>query len=78
MDFVPMYRNDLATDVLVSPCRPYSVTLRFGGKRHDMHVLAFKSCDAIANALDLLFDGEFEMPDGMQISAHPANVLRAA
>ena len=78
MEFVPMFRNDLATDVLVSPCRPYSVTLHFDGKRHDMHVLAFKSCDAIATVLDLMFDGDQEMPESMSIKAHPANVLRAA
>lgn len=43
-----------------------------------MHVLAFKSVDAITSALDIFFDGECEMPDGMNVKASPANVLRAA
>ena len=69
----------LAPAVFVSPVlRPFFVTLSFGAERHELNVLAFKSCDAISSALDLFFDGEYEMPDAMSIKARPANVLRAA
>lgn len=68
-----------APAVFVSPVlRPFFVTLSFGVERHELNVLAFKSCDAISCALDLFFDGEYEMPEAMSIKARPANVLRAA
>ena len=66
-------------DVQVSPrLRPYSVTITIGREVHELNVLAFKSCDAVCNAIDLFFDGEYEMPDSMSIKARPSNVLRAA
>lgn len=75
---LPSFRKP-AADALASPMlRPFSVSLSFDGERHDLHILAFKACDAISNALDLFFDGEYEMPDSLSIKAHPANVLRAA
>ena len=75
---IPLFREP-AADVLVSPqLRPYSVTITIGRHVQDMHVMAFKSCDAITTAIDLYFDGEYEMPDSMTVKANPANVLRAA
>lgn len=59
-------------------CAWFLVELAFNGESHALHVLAFKSVDAITSALDMFFDGELEMPDGMNVKAHPANVLRAA
>ncbi len=71
--------HDALNPAQVSPMlRPYSVTITIGREIHELHVLAFKSCDAIASAIDLFFDGEYEMPDAMSVKAHPANVLRAA
>lgn len=65
--------------VFVSPAlRPFAVSLYFNGERHVLNVLAFKSCDAICSAVELFFDGEYEMPDGMKIDAQPANVLPRA
>ena len=75
---LPLFREP-AADVLVSPQpRPYSVTITIGRESFEIYVLAFKACDAVCNAIDLFFDGEYEMPDSMSIKAHPANVLRAA
>ena len=77
----PLFRElgEALSPVQVSPqLRPYSVTITIGREIHELHVLAFKSCDAICNAIDLFFDGEYEMPDAMSIKAHPANLLRAA
>lgn len=75
---LPLFREREA-DVLVSPrLRPYSVTITIGRESTEIYVVAFKSCDAICNAIDLFFDGEYEMPDAMSIKAHPANLLRAA
>ena len=75
---LPLFREP-AAEVLVSPMlRPVCVTITIGREVHELHVLAFKSCDAISSAIDLFFDGEYEMPDEMSIKAHPANVLRAA
>lgn len=68
-----------APAVFVSPVlRPFFVTISFGAERHELNVLAFKSCDAISSAIDLFFDGEYEMPDAMSIKARPANVLTRA
>lgn len=68
-----------AADVQASPqMRPYLVTITIGRAALELHVLAFKSCDAICLAIDLHFDGEYEMPESMSIQALPANVLRAA
>ena len=75
---LPLFREKTA-EVMVSPqLRPFLVTITIGREIHEMHVLAFKSCDAVCNAIDLFFDGEYEMPDSMSIKAHPANILRAA
>lgn len=75
---LPSFRKP-AADALASPMlRPFSVSLSFDGERHDLHILAFKACDAVASALDMFFDGECEMPDGMNVKASPDNVLRAA
>ena len=79
----PLLREALApfapAPVNVSPqLRPYCVTITIGREINELHVLAFKSCDAIASALDLYFDGEYEMPEAMSVKAHPANLLRAA
>ena len=78
---LPLFRDlhDALNPVHVSPqLRPYSVTITIGREIHELTVLAFKSCDAVCNAIDLFFDGEYEMPDAMSIKAHPANLLRAA
>lgn len=78
---LPMFRGQgsLASPVAVSQMlRPYRVTIAFNGERHELNVLAFKSCDAICSAIELFFDGEYEMPDGMRIDAQPANVLPRA
>ena len=66
-------------EVRISPMlRPYIVTMTINSERHEINVLAFKSCDAICNVIDMYFDGEYEMPDSMSIKESPANVLRAA
>jgi len=65
---------------IASPAlRPFSVMFRFGGKSHDVQVLAFTSCDATCTAIDTFFDGDDEMPvGGMTITVHPINTPRVA
>lgn len=81
MSVVQIFREfaEAINQVHVSPMlRPFAVTITIGRQVHELHVLAFKSCDAISSAIDIYFDGEYEMPDEMSIKARPANVLRAA
>lgn len=69
-----------APAVKVSPVmRPFAVSIRIDGKLHELNVLAFTSCDAICNAIDIFFDGDDAMPaDGMKIEASPLNLLPSA
>lgn len=56
--------------------RPFAVSIRIAGKLEQINVLAFTSCDAICNAIDIFFDGEDPMPaGGLEIEAHPINIL---
>ena len=75
---LPLFLEKTA-EVMVAPkLHPFLVTITIGRESTELTVLAFKSCDAITTAIDLFFDGEYEMPDSMTVKAHPANVLRAA
>lgn len=66
--------------VNISPVpRPFAVSIRADGKTETINVLAFTSCDAICNAIDIYFDGEEPMPaDGLGIEATPLNLLPRA
>lgn len=76
----PLFRDALApfapAPVKVSPAmRPFAVSIRIAGKPQTINVLAFTTCDAI----DIFFDGNDPMPaDGLEIEAHPFNVLPSA
>lgn len=81
----PLFRAAIAPlspapAVKVSPVmRPFAVSIRIAGKPQEINVLAFTSCDAICNAIDIFFDGDEPMPaDGLEIEAHPINVLPSA
>lgn len=65
--------------VKVSPAkRPFKVSITIGGEAHELNVLAFTSCDAICNAIDIFFDGEEPMPvDSLRIEV-TSMLLRAA
>ena len=68
-----------APNVFVSPVlRPFFVTISFEGERHELNVLAFKSCDAISNAFAMLFGGEYETPDAVRVKVRPASILPRA
>ena len=77
----PFFRSASApAPVKVSPVlRPFSVSIRAGSQPHVVNVLAFTSCDAICSAIDIFFDGNEPMPaDGLEVSAHPMNLLPSA
>lgn len=80
----PLFRDALApfapAPVKVSPVlRPFAVSIRIAGKPQTINVLAFTTCDAICNAIDIFFDGDEPMPaDGLEIEAHPLNLLPSA
>lgn len=80
----PLFRDALASfapaPVKVSPAlRPFAVSIRIAGKPQTINVLAFTTCDAICNAIDIFFDGDEPMPaDGLEIEAHPLNLLPSA
>lgn len=78
----PLFRQALAPFapaqvVKAAPVlRPFAVSIRIAGKPEQINVLAFTSCDAICNAIDIFFDGEETMPaGGLEIEAHPINIL---
>ncbi len=64
----------------ISPApRPFAVSIRADGKTETVNVLAFTTCDAICNAIDIYFDGDEPMPtDGLGIEATPLNLLPRA
>jgi hypothetical protein len=80
----PLFREALApfapAPVKVSPAlRPFEVSIRIDGKPQTINVLAFTSCDAICNAIDMFFDGDEPMPaDGLEVFARPMNFLPSA
>lgn len=80
----PLFREALApfapAPVKISPAlRPFEVSIRISGKPQTINVLAFTTCDAICNAIDIFFDGNEPMPaDGLEIEAHPLNLLPSA
>lgn len=80
----PLFRAAIApfapAPVKVSPTlRPFEVSIRIAGEPQTVNVLAFTSCDAICNAIDIFFDGDEAMPaDGLEIEAHPMNLLPSA
>ena len=80
----PLFRAAVApfapAPVKVAPTmRPFEVSIRIGSKPQTLNVLAFTSCDAICKAIDIYFDGDEPMPaDGLEIEAHPMNLLPAA
>lgn len=80
----PLFRDALApfapAKVKAAPTmRPFAVSIRIAGKPQTINVLAFTTCDAICKAIDIYFDGEEPMPaDGLEIEAHPMNLLPAA
>ena len=62
-----------------SALRPFAVSFRFAGQLHELNVLAFTSCDATCNAIDIFFDGSDEMPaGGLDIKVRPLNILPRA
>lgn len=65
--------------VKVSPAkRPFKVSITIGGEVQELNVLAYTSCDAICNAIDIFFDGDEPMPvDSLRIEA-TSMILRAA
>lgn len=59
--------------------RPFAVSIRVAGELEQINVLAFTTCDAICNAIDIFFDGDEAMPsDGLEIKAIPINFLPSA
>ena len=76
----PLFRQALAPYAPQPiPLRPFVVTIRTGAKPEELNVLAFTTCDAICNAIDIFFDGDEPMPaDGLEIEAHPLNLLPSA
>lgn len=80
----PLFRDDLvpptpATMKVLPDLRPFAVAIWIAGKPRTISVLAFTTCDAICNAIDIFFDGDEPMPiDGLKIEAHPENLLPSA
>lgn len=81
----PLFKAALApvfsmAAVSVSPTlHAFDVRIWINGELHELNVMAFTSCDAITKAIDIYFDGEEAMPEGLEISARPyGQIPRAA
>ena len=74
----PLFREALAP--FAPPAlRPFAVSIKTATAPEDINVMAYTSCDAICKAIDLFFDGDEPMPaDGLEIEAHPLNLLPSA
>lgn len=57
---------------LATETKPYHVQIRIGSDLRELDVLAFTTCDAITQAIDIYFDGDETMPtEGLEIMAYP-------
>ena len=57
--------------------RPFAVTIRTGDRPEALNILAASSCDAIVKAMELFFDDDGVVPNGLYVCSRPIHRVEA-